>query len=156
MPAPSSGQRRQPRGQEAEFPAVLSAPLNLVVMPFDREQQVAAARWLPVFESLAVEGQVDYFSLAALDAARIAPLFRTIIRETMNATIQDSALRQRTYLVFLDDQPTFIEALGIEDIAQMRVLILNAQGERLHLQSGPYTPEAEATLTQALAQLQAE
>ncbi|MCS6835492.1 MAG: hypothetical protein NZ750_05695 [Anaerolineae bacterium] len=141
-------------GQDAEFPAVFSTPLNLVVMPFDREQQIAAALWLPVFESLAVEGQVDYFSLAALDATRIAPLFRAIIRETMNATVQDGGLRQRTYLVFLDDQSTFIQALGIEDIAQMRVLILNQQGERLHLQSGPHSPETESTLVQALAALQ--
>jgi len=137
-------------GQEDEFPTIFSAPLNLVVMPFDREQQVEAAAWLPVFEALAQEGRVDYFSLAALDATRIAPLFRTIIRETMNATISAPALRQRTYLVFLDDQPTFIEALGIKDIAQMRVLVLNAQGERLHLQSGPPSPEAETSLRQAL------
>jgi len=137
-------------GQEAEFPAALPASLNLIVMPFDREQQVEAAAWLPIFEALAEEGQVDYFSIAALDATRIAPLFRTVIRETMNATLSAPALRQRTYLIFLDDQPTFIGALGIDDIATMRVLILNPQGERLHLQSGPPSPEAEATLRQAL------
>ena len=140
--------------QTAEFPRQLTGRLNLVVMPFDRDQQIAALDWLPILQDLALtDPTMTVYSLAALDATRIAPLFRTVIAQTMSAAVSEPALRANTYLFFVEEQARFIEALGIPHIEQMQVLVLNPAGEVLFAQAGAYSPEAETRLRDAVQDL---
>lgn len=141
-------------GQSATFPEALRAPLNFIVMPFDREQQVRAIEWVPVFQELiGAEESIDFYSLAALPD--LAPAIRLLVSGGMSAAVSDAAVRARTYLFYLEDQAAFLQALNVPDDEIMRVYLVNQIGELLYAGQGDATPEAIAALREAFATLRA-
>lgn len=141
-------------GQSATFPEALRAPFNFIVMPFDREQQVRAIEWVPVFQELiGADESIDYYSLAALPD--LAPAIRLLVSGGMSAAVSDAAVRARTYLFYLEDQAAFLQALNVPDDEIMRVYVVNQAGELLYGGQGDATPEAIAALREAFAALRA-
>lgn len=134
------------------FPAAFTGDLNLVVMPFDREQQVSALDYVPLFQELAAEYPgMAYYSLAALPDLS-API-RLMVTGGMNLAVSDAAIRRVTVIFYLENQPEFIRALNVTATEAIQVFIFNRAGEVLHQQSGDYSETAAQTLTDALAKI---
>lgn len=139
-------------GQTLTFPQDFRADFNLVVMPFNRDQQTAAVGWLATFEEAArSDARVDYYSIAAL--TDLSPPVRLLVIQGLNLAVREPATRQRVVVTFLSNQAEVVAALGEGDTAAMRVLILARDGRVLWQTSGEHTPEREAALRTALAVL---
>lgn len=139
-------------GQTLTFPADFTAAYNLVVMPFNRDQQASAIQWLPTFEAIAKRHpQVAYYSIAALDD--LSPLVRTLVIQGLNLAVSDAATRQRTVVAFLANQNDFVTALGNPDRSQLRVLLVTRAGAVLHEYSGTFSETAGFQFQSAADQL---
>jgi hypothetical protein len=137
--------------QPQTFPADFAAPYNLVVMSFDRDQQVRALEFVPLLQRLsAAYPSVTYYSIAALPDLS-APV-RLLVTGGMNAAVTETTLRQQTSILYLEDQAAFLAALDLPDTSQIQVLLFNQAGEVLWRQGGDYTPALDAALTAVLAQ----
>lgn len=138
-------------GQEMTLPADFSGDYVLVIVPFDDQQQVRAATWLEPAQSWADQYGLTYYDLAIMPD--LSPAIRVFVRAGMNALITDSALRDLTLTLFLQDRDAFLAALAIPDVNAIQVFLLNAAGEVLWRGQGEYDPSLEDELSQVLARL---
>lgn len=124
-------------GKILALPQDFDGEYTLVIVPFDRDQQVKADTWLPLARELAqANPRLRYYSVAIFpDMA--APM-RALARGGMNVIIP-ADLHDITITAFLEARQTFLDALEIPDVSQIQVLLLNADGEVLWRESGDYT-----------------
>lgn len=128
-------------GATLTFPTDFAADYNLVVMPFNRDQQTSAIAWLPTFQTLAAKyPTVDYYSIAALED--LSPIIRTLVVSGLNLGVSDPLVRARTVVLFLDNQQAFVDALGITDMDSLRVLVFDREGHLLHQTVGTFSETA--------------
>lgn len=136
-------------GETLTFPTDFAGDLNLVVMPFDRDQQTNAIQWLPTFAVIAERyPQIAYYSIAVLED--LAPLIRVLVVQGLNVAISDTATRQRTIVTFIANQQEFVSVLGDSDMSQMRVLVVNRAGQVLYQHSGAFSEADGLKLQQAV------
>jgi hypothetical protein len=141
-------------GETITFPEAFSGALNLVVMPFDRDQQVQAIEFVPVFQELAAEyEQVAYYSIAALPD--LAAPIRLLVSGGMQAAVSDPTLRATTALLYLEDQQAFMTALAVPDDSTIQIFIFNPAGEVLFQAIGADPTELAVALREKLTQLTA-
>lgn len=139
-------------GETLTLPDDFAGTYNLVVMPFDREQQVRAADWVPLFQDLAQRHDaVAYYNVAALPD--LAPAIRFMVTTGLNAAVQDPAIRQATVILYLEQQEAFVDALAVTDTETIQVFISNAAGEVLWRGAGDYNAALGDELSAALAAL---
>lgn len=138
-------------GKAMTLPADFSGDYILAIVPFDDQQQVRAATWLQPAQSWADQYGLTYYDLAIMPD--LSPAIRVFVRAGMNALITDSALRDLTLTLFLEDRDAFLTALAIPDVNAIQVFLLNAAGEVLWRGQGEYNPSLEDELSQVLAQL---
>lgn len=133
-------------GQNQLFPDVFTHDYQLLVMPLDRETQAAAILWLPFFQTLQKQypQQLEYYSLAAL--RDLSPTIRLLVMAGLQV-VNDPHIRQRTYVSFLENQDTLIEALALAPKA-VNVLLLDREGRVLWQHAGDFD-EADAEKLQA-------
>lgn len=126
-------------GQEIMLPAEFDGRFVLVIVPFDRDQQVTANTWLPLARDLAQQNPgLSFYSIAVFpDMA--APM-RAFIRAGMNLLIP-ADIHTITLTTFLQDRQAFLDALAIPDVGAIQVFLLNADGEVLWRGQGEFTPE---------------
>lgn len=138
-------------GDLFQLPADFAGETVLVIVPFDEEQQVSAASWLPLARELA-ESQPDYaYYNVPVFPGMSAPL-RTIIRTGMSITITDADLRERTITVFLEDLDAFLTALEISNTDAMQVFLLNRERAVIWRGAGGYDDAQGAALRAAVVQ----
>lgn len=136
-------------GDLFQLPADFAGETVLVIVPFDEEQQVSAAGWLPLARELAnSEANFAYYNVPVFPAMS-APL-RTIIRTGMSITITDSELRERTITVFLEDLDAFLTALEIPNMGAMQVFLLNGKHDIIWRGAGSYDDAQGADLRAAV------
>lgn len=136
------------------FPNAFVSDYHLVVMPFDREQQVLAVTWLPfVQEMVATHEAVQYWNIAALPELNIA--IRALVMGGMSASIQDEPVRAQVAALFLTDQPAFMAALGIADDSLIQTLLMDRDGVVYHRESGAFTPQKGESMRAAFSQISA-
>lgn len=139
--------------QTVQFPQAFTKDYYLIVMPFDREQQVLAVTWLPLFKELAAKYEaLYYFNIAALP--NLNPAIRFLVLSGMSASISDSGIRSQIALLFLDDQPGFLEALAIENTDAIQILVIDHQGVLFYRDSGEYDVQKAQLLQDFIASLQ--
>lgn len=132
-------------GDLFQLPADFSGETVLVIVPFDEEQQVSAAAWLPLAQEIA-ESQPDFtYYNVPIFPGMSAPL-RTIIRAGMSITITDADLRERTITVFLEDLDAFLNALEIPNTDVMQVFLLNSERAVIWRGTGSYDDVQGAAL----------
>jgi len=134
------------------FPDDLATDLVLIVMPFDRDQQVDALDWVPVFQDLAQENDnISYYNLAILPD--LAPPIRTLVQVGMSGLVSDTTLRQITVITYLDDIDLFTDSMSIPDVEAIHTLILNQAGEVLWQAHEAFSPELEAQIREQVTTL---
>jgi len=139
-------------GQTQTFPAAFTKPYQLVVMPFDREQQTRVLDFVPLFQELsASRPDLGYYSMAAL--TDLAAPIRLLVTGGMNAVVSDPAVRDAAYIFYLEDQPAFLQALDLPDTETIRIYIFDQVGSVLWQASGDFTPEMAASIRASVAEL---
>ena len=124
------------------FPDTFQTEYHLVVMPFDREQQILAASWLPVFQEITLENpNFEYWSIAALPDLNAA--VRALVIGGTSVGVQDDTVRSQIALLFLDNQQAVLDALNVTDIEQIQIFIMDSAGAVYYRDVGDYT-EARA------------
>lgn len=123
-------------GDAFSLPVDFAGQRNLVIVPFDEDQQVKAAGWLPLAQEIAAAHDgFAYYSLPIFpDMA--APM-RALIRTGMSFTVP-ADLRALTITAFLDDRDAFLAALDIPDTDAMQVFLLDGEGVVLWRGAGDY------------------
>lgn len=138
--------------QGRTFPDDFQGDYNLVVMPFDREQQVLAITWLPIFQDLRAEyPSLAYYSIAALPD--LAPAIRLLVMGGMSAGVRDETTRAASIVVFLEEQERFLQSLTIPNPDVIQVFVFGRDGTVYWRGSGDYHQETGADLQAYLATL---
>lgn len=139
-------------GQTQTFPAAFTKPYQLVVMPFDREQQTRVLDFVPLFQELsASRPDLGYYSMAAL--TDLAAPIRLLVSGGMNAVVSDPVVRDAAYIFYLEDQPAFLQALDLPDTESIRVYIFDQEGSVLWQASGDFTPALAESIRGAVEAL---
>jgi len=130
--------------EEFEFPRDFSGTLNLVIIPFQQQQQLIVNTWLPVLQE--VEGTFPGFIYYELPTIYELPtLSRTFINEGMRAGIPDETSRQRTITLYLNKE-AFKDALNIPSEDQIYLYLVNQTGDILWSEEGEFTQEKAQSL----------
>jgi hypothetical protein len=141
-------------GETQTFPAAFKQPYQLVVMPFDRDQQTQVLDFVPLFQEMsASRPDLGYYSLAALP--NLSAPIRLLVSGGMTAVVTDPAVRQAAYIFYLEDQPAFLKALDLPDTEAIRVYLFDQAGNVLWQTSGSFTPELAEAIRTAIAALPA-
>jgi hypothetical protein len=134
--------------EEFEFPRDFSGKLNLVIIPFQQQQQLIVNTWIPYLQE--IEGTYPGFVYYELPTIYELPtLSRTFINEGMRAGIPDELSRQRTITLYLDKE-TFKDALNIPSEDQIYLFLVNQAGEILWSETGEFTQEKAQSLVEFL------
>jgi len=138
--------------QPVSFPEAFTTETILIVMPFDRDQQVRAETWLPLFQELARDDdRLSYYSVAALPKLNAA--VRVLVIGGMSAGLRDPVVRQQMAVLFLEDQEAFLAALEIETVDAIQVFIIDSDGTIFWRGAGDYTEATAQDLKTVLADL---
>jgi hypothetical protein len=135
-------------GEAFNLPTDFAGERTLVIVPFDEEQQVNAATWLPLAKEIAASNPDFAYYNVPVFPGMAAPV-RAFIRAGMNFTIGDADLRALTITVFLDDRDVFLAALDVPNPDSMQVFLLNKDGEVLWRGAGEYD-EAQGEALRAM------
>ncbi len=127
-------------GDDRVLPDDLAGALNLLIVPFDREQQRIASGWLPLAQELAKQyPNFQYYDVPIFP--ELAPAIRMMSRTGLNALISDDHIRSITITVYLEDRDAFLEALSVPNVEQIRVYLLDSLGRVVWRAEGEYTEE---------------
>lgn len=138
-------------GEELALPGDFGGRFALVIVPFDRDQQVTANGWLPFARELAQQTSGLTFYSVAIFPDMAAPM-RAFIRLGMNAVIP-AEVHTLTLTAFLQDRQAFLDALAVPDVSVIQVFLLNADGDVLWRGQGEFTPEQGERLRQIIRPL---
>lgn len=133
------------------LPRDFEATHNIVLMPYDQQQQSEVNTWLPLLTEL--EGQYDdlrYYELPTLPAYN--PLFRSQVDNWMIAGIPDPDTRSRTITLYLDVE-TFNAAMNINGIGRTQLALVTRDGSVLWQGAGSFNEADAAALRQTLSDL---
>lgn len=137
---------------EVNYPEQFVAEYQLIVMPFDREQQVLAVTWLPLFQELASENNnLQYWSIAALPELNAG--IRFLVLTGIRAAIPNADMRQQVTVLFLEQQEQFLATLAIDDDEAIQAFIMDSDGVIYYRAIGEFTEEKGEALRDALTHL---
>ena len=136
---------------EQQVPEDFAGRWNLLIVPFQREQQRDVNTWIPPAQKLeaAVPGFM-YYELPTI--SRLPTLSRTFINEGMRAGIPDSTARTRTITLYID-KAAFKEALGITSEDSIHLFLVDQEGEILWRERGRVSEDALGSLQRTLEKL---
>jgi len=137
--------------QHLTLPKDFQGRLNLVFIAFEQWQQMEVDTWIPLVEEL--EQQVVglfYYELPTLQSRNT--FSQWFINEGMRVGIPNPKTRERTITLYLDKRK-FRKALELDDEEHIHILVVDRQGQVLFRLQGSFSPDAEASLRQALLQL---
>jgi len=124
--------------ESVTFPEQFTAEYHLVVMPFDREQQVLAVTWLPLFQEIASgHDNLQYWSIAALPELNSA--IRFLVMSGISAAVTETEMRPQVTVLFLEEQELFLDALEIESTDAIQSFIIDSDGVIYYRAIGEYS-----------------
>jgi|GEM_PF-1098011 len=139
-------------GQTRTFPAAFTQPYQLVVMPFNREQQSRVLDFVPLLQEVSANrADLGYYSLAALP--NLSAPIRLLVSGGMNMAVTDPTVREAAYIFYVEDQAAVLQALNLPDAKTIRIYLLDQTGHVLWQASGDFTPELANAIRKAIAAL---
>jgi hypothetical protein len=133
-------------GKAFTLPHDLAAPLNLVLVAYQRDQQAAVDTW---HEAGARARQAGVAVWEVPTLSRGSALFRGFIDGGMRRGIPDPNVRAATITLYIDKR-AFNSALNVVGESTITVLLVRPSGEIVWRTTGPYTAEAGAALQAVL------
>jgi hypothetical protein len=131
------------------LPADFAAPLNLLVLSFQRDQQPAVDGWVPVVAGInGANVRLQPWLLP------VGPRENILYRWWLNASLRGSlaASQPRHYTVPLYvDKVAFLRSLRVPSEQQIVVLVTDRAGHVLWREVGPVTDDKKAALSNFLS-----
>ena len=131
------------------LPAEFAAPLNLLILSFQRDQQSAVDGWVPVVAQInGTNVRVQPWLLP------VGPRENILYRWWLNASLRGSlaASQPRHYTVPLYvDKTGFLRSLQVPSEQQIVLLLTDKAGHVLWREAGPVTDGKKAALTSFLS-----
>ncbi len=132
-------------GEPRILPDDFGGQLNLVVIAFTEDQLLEAQAWLPQAQALAKQRpNFVYYSLSVLPD--IDPTARLFVLAGLTLLIPDEALRDVSFLAYLEDMDAFLGALNIANREAIVALLLDENDEIVWRADGAYNEETGAAL----------
>ena len=133
-------------GTTVMLPAGLGAEHSVVLVGFARDHQDAIDTWVPAARRLAETDGVDWVQTPVMGevGSWFQPVLRAAIRGAHDATVEPHVL-----LLFADRDP-LVEALGVEDEAEILVALVHRDGTIDWTGRGSWSAESEAALAGVL------
>ena len=142
---------RNLEGQTVEVPGGLTGRMNLVVLAFLREHQYPIETWLPHLAGLEAKYPgLEVWEVPAL--SRHYRIWRGAIDGGMRAGIPDPRVRSHTLTSYLDLHG-LQDSLGLRDLDDIRLYLLDGGGKVRWEGSGGYDHRTFGSLEGALTQL---
>jgi hypothetical protein len=139
---------RDLEGRTVEVPEGLSGAFNLVVLAFQREHQFPIETWMPHFAKLAKDFTgLEVWEVPAL--SRSYRIWRRAIDGGMRAGIPDPHVRRHTLTSYLN-LGDIQRALGLVDLNDIHLFLLDRTGDVLWQGHGGYSETTLGALTVAL------
>jgi hypothetical protein len=136
---------RNLEGKRFQLPQDFEGDLNLVLIAFQREQQLMVNTWLPTADLMEnLHPELSYYELPTI--SRMNSLARWFINTGMRSGIKDPKSRQKTITLFLD-KGRFRNALGIGTEDNVHVLLVDRQGKVAWRSEGPCDVEKAKNLS---------
>lgn len=136
-------------GRAYEIPRELDGNLNLVVLAFLREHQEPVETWLPHLGELRRRHPgLEVWEVPAL--SRRYRIWRSAIDSGMRAGIADPAVRSHTLTSYIDLH-ALQRALGLADLEEIRLYLLDRRGMVLWEAAGGYDATVSASLDSRLS-----
>jgi hypothetical protein len=132
-----------------DLPGDFAAPLDLLLISFQPEQQTQIDTWMPLAQAL----QHTNFNFRWYRMPVSSPEF-FVFRWWENASMRSDETDPETYpwiVPLYVDIDSFRRDLQIPGTHQIAVLLVNKQGRVLWQTAGPLTPEKRASLNAAVA-----
>lgn len=135
-------------GKKFHLPRDFEGGLNLVILAFQREQQLVVNTWLPtadLFENIYPE--LRYYELPTI--SRMNPFVRWFIDTGMRSGIKDPKSRKKTITLYLDKR-SFRKTLGISGEDNIFILLVDKEGKILWRSEGPCDVNKAKSLSEFL------
>jgi len=137
-------------GRAFELPGDFEGRRNLVILAFQREQQMLVASWVPVIGDLLRRyPDLRFYELPTI--RRGNRVFRTWLDGAMRGGIPDRQSREHTITLYLN-KATFRGALDLPHEETIYILLLDRMGKVLWRGQGEYTDGLAGELQQVLSQ----
>ena len=138
-------------GRAFQLPGDFEGQRNLVIIAFQRDQQMQVTSWLPAIGDLLRRyPELRFYELPTI--RRGNHVFRTWLDGAMRGGILDPQSREHTITLYLD-KATFRRALDLPHEKSIYILLLHRMGQLLWRGQGEYTDglagESEQVLSQA-------
>ncbi len=121
--------------QKFNLPNDFEGDLNLILVAFQREQQLMVNTWLPTADLLeSIHPRLRFYELPTI--SRMNPIARWFISTGMRSGIKDPKSRQRTITLYLDKE-ALRKALDIPDEESIYIFLLDRDGRVVWRSEGP-------------------
>jgi hypothetical protein len=133
--------------QKVTLPGDFAAPLNLLILFFQRDQQPVVDGWVPVVAA-AADPRLQIWLLP------ISPRENGLYQWWLNASFRSglAATEPRHYAVPLYvDKPKFLRSLQVASEQEVSVLLTDKAGHVLWRSAGPVSESKKASLTNFLS-----
>lgn len=142
---------RDLEGRSYRVPDDLPAGRRLVIVPFQRQQQIVVEGWKAAVEELAdTYPDLTVWEMPAL--AKGYSLVRPYIDGGMRSGIPDASVRQHTITTYTD-LGALTRALGIGDRDTVHVFLLDTHGRIVWRDSGEVDEAKALVLAKAMAEV---
>jgi len=126
-------------GRKFKLPQDLDGKLNVIIMPFLREQQEIVDQWVFFLVDLVQKKpELQFYEIPILQARD--KYFQLAVDEAMRAGIPDKSARERTITIYTDREE-FLPKLKIAGLEIIQIFLLNKEGHILWRSEGEFTEQ---------------
>jgi len=137
-------------GKSFQLPADFEAPLNIVLIAYNQQQQNDVFTWVDWLDDIETRyNDVRYYELPAVPDN--GPIYQAQLDYWMYTGIPENTTRARTITLYLD-VALFNQAIGVEDSSALQLLLLTPKGDILWQASGGYTDQLASDLEAIISQ----
>ncbi len=135
-------------GRKYILPQDLSGKLNVVIMPFLREQQETVDQWVFfLVELVQKQPELRFYEIPTLQARD--KYFQMAVDEAMRAGIPDKSARERTITIYTNREE-FLPKLNVDGLEIIQIFLLNKKGQILWRSEGEFTKQKGIELEKAI------
>jgi hypothetical protein len=135
-------------GKRFRLPRDFEGAMNLVIVAFQREQQLVVNTWLPTADLLEnIYPELRFYELPTI--SRMNPFVRWFINTGMRSGIKEPKSRRKTITLYLDKE-AFRKSLGIANEELISILLVDKTGKILWRSEGTCDVEKAKNLSDFL------
>jgi len=135
-------------GKKVLLPQDLEGTLNVVIIAFQRQQQLLVETWIPFLEALVQKTpSLAFYELPTIRSG--IPFLRFIVNSGMRSGIPDKSARERTITIYTKKKK-FRQILGIPNEDTIYIFLIKKDGQILWRSKGESTKQKGIELERAI------